>query len=153
MPWDSDGPLRITIHRSCDTAPFRVVIPIIAITLLIAPDLGYQANGSQSLRLVLVDKSDEFRKTLRKFLKPLGIAWWTNLNPTRFLKDRERKSSSSTIEMCETKDQSMQRNVCENNILWKFCTEKLHLIRISSEHCMALESIMIWVSYIDSPNY
>lgn len=69
MPWDRDGPSRITIHRSCDTAPFRVVIPTIAITLLIAPDLGYQGNDFQSPKPALVDKSREFRKTLRKFLR------------------------------------------------------------------------------------
>lgn len=57
MPRDRDGPSRITMHRSCDTALSRAVIRTIVVTVLNAPDLGCQGNGTRSPRPVSADKS------------------------------------------------------------------------------------------------
>lgn len=78
MPRDRDGPSRIMIRRSCDTAPSHVVIRTIAATVPSAPDLGYQANDTRSRRPASADKSRGFRKKSRRFLaEPLGTDWWT----------------------------------------------------------------------------
>lgn len=80
MPRDRDGPLRITMHRSCDTALSRAVIRTIVVTVLNAPDLGCQENGTRSPRPVSADKSRGSARN-RESNSPaesLGTARWTD---------------------------------------------------------------------------
>lgn len=160
MPRGSGGPLRITIHRSCDTAPSRAVIRTIAVTVPSAPDPGCRGNDSRSPRPALADKSHGFRAKSQKVIpaEPLGISWRSDSNSNAFprcssgnrLSEDERAidRSSAKLEVCMCVKIKRKIDRCNETFartiyLENFVLEKLHLIRISSEHRAALEPITI----------
>lgn len=130
MPQGRDGPSRITIHRSCDTAPSRAVIRTIAVAVPSAPDPGNRGNGTRSRRPASADKSRGFRKA-----DSCGTAW--DRLEFRFLDIRGRNdfvedewpigpligelgvySTKRRIDRCN-------ETFCEDNILREFCTREI----------------------------
>lgn len=91
MPRGRDGPSRITIRRSCDTALSRAVIRTIAVAVPSAPDPGSRGNGTRSRRPDSPGKSPPIPQDVAKAMpaEPLGTARWTGLK-FRFLDIRGR---------------------------------------------------------------
>lgn len=156
MHRDKSGPSRTTTHRSCDTAPSRVVIRTISVGFPSASDLGRQENDIRSPRPASADKSRSAsrsrrvesrgegdgprggfreRNENRRFLRFLDIRpGGTDAGPSSLVRSPPSATGfANYYERKTTKRKiTMQRNTRARTIRYieNFLLEKPHLIRI-----------------------